>query len=189
ARYAGEIESFLKLVKDKLAEMLEHCAKLVGDLMTALADLFAQAAGEKQFSIAGNVRAAEHHASEVSAGFAAYDAKQALHGIGGLLVDWLKMDGKATLNAATQTAKYIDPNYGHDLKVIADGLRTRIPQVKQRVLSLNGNDIGQIGWLIQIGEQGVEKWRKVKVQHHVVAIPSSGKTRVIEQRTEGAAET
>ncbi|TAM54199.1 MAG: RHS repeat protein, partial [Paraburkholderia sp.] len=189
ARYAGEIESFLKLVKEKLAEMLEHCATLVGDLMTALADLFAQAAGEKQFSIAGNVRAAEHHASEVSAGFAAYDAKQALHGIGGLLVDWVKMEGKSTLNAATQTAKFIDPNYGHDLKVLSDGLRTRIPQVKQRVLSLNGNDIGQIGWLIQLGEQAVARWRKTKPQHHVVGIPSSGKTRVVEQRSEGALES
>ncbi|MBU6487315.1 MAG: hypothetical protein KGQ57_05770 [Burkholderiales bacterium] len=188
-RYAGEIESFLKLVKDKLAEMLEHCATLIGDLMTALADLFEKAAGEKGFAIAGNVRAAERHAGQVKAAVLAYDAKQALDGIGGLIVDWFKVDAKLTINAVTQTAKYVDADYGHDLKRISADLRTRIPQVKQRVRSLSGNEIGQIGWLIQIGEDGVARWRKTKPRHHVVGIPSSGKTRVVEQRAEGALES
>ncbi|HTH73591.1 MAG TPA: sugar-binding protein, partial [Trinickia sp.] len=31
ARYAGEIETFLKLLKDTLSEMLEKCATLIGD--------------------------------------------------------------------------------------------------------------------------------------------------------------
>ncbi|KAA0079619.1 sugar-binding protein [Paraburkholderia sp. T12-10] len=185
-RYAGEIESFLALVKGKLNEMLEHGATLIGELMTALADLFERAAGEKGFSIAGNIHAAERHASEVSAGFAAYDAKQAMHGIGGLIVDWVKINGKETLNAATETAKFINSDYGHDLKVMSADLRKRIPEVKQRVRSLSGNEIGQIGWLIQIGEDGVARWRQKNPKHHVLGIPSSGKTKVVEQRAEGA---
>ena len=189
ARYAGEIESFLKLLKDALSDMLEKCATLIGDLLTALADLFDKAAGEKQFGIAGNVRSAERHASQLKAAVVAYDAKQAAHGIGALVVDWVKMGTKETINAGTQAAKFIDKDFGRDLKLMAQDLRQRIPEVKQRVRSLSGSEIGQIGWLIQIVVDGVARWRKSKVQHHVVGIPSSGKTRVIEQRTEGAAES
>ena len=187
-RYAGEIESFLKLIKDALTEMLEKCATLIGELMTAIADLFEKAAGEKAFSVAGNVRSAERHASSIKAGLVAYDAKQAMHGIGGLIVDWVKIEGKATINAVTETAKFVDKDYGHDLKVFASGLRQRIPEVKQRVRSLSGSEIGQIGWLIQIAVDGVARWRKTKTQHHVVGIPSSGKTKVVEKRAEGALE-
>jgi RHS repeat-associated protein len=187
-RYAGEIESFLKLVKDALTEMLEKCATLIGELMTAIADLFEKAAGEKGFSVAGNVRSAERHASSIKAGLVAYDAKQAMHGIGGLIVDWVKIEGKATINAVTETAKFVDKDYGHDLKVFASGLRQRIPEVKQRVRSLSGSEVGQIGWLIQIAVDGVARWRKTKTQHHVVGIPSSGKTKVVEKRAEGALE-
>jgi RHS repeat-associated protein len=189
ARYAGEIESFLTLVKNALADMLEKCATLIGDLMTGLADLFLKVAGEKSLSVAGNVHAAERHANEVAAGFVAYDAKQALHGLFGLVADWAKIEAKGTINAATQVAKFANPNYGHDLKVIADDLRTRIPEVKARIRGLNGTDVGHIGWVIQIAEQGVQRWRKSKDVHHAAGVPSQGKTRVQEKRPEGAADS
>lgn len=44
-RYAGEIEKFLKVIRDGLKELLDHCAKFIGDLMKAIADVFAHAAG------------------------------------------------------------------------------------------------------------------------------------------------
>ncbi|MGN6668872.1 MAG: DUF6531 domain-containing protein, partial [Trinickia sp.] len=189
-RYAGEIESFLTLVKNALTDMLEKCAKLIGELMTALADLFAKAAGDKEFSIAGNVRSVARHADQAAAGFAAYDAKQALHGIGGMIVDWIKIEGKETINAGTHLAKAGDANYGHDLRAFSEDVRKRIPEVQARVRSLNGNEVGQIGWLIQIAEQGVQRWREIKTHHHhVVGIPSKGKTRVVKEREEGALES
>ena len=189
ARFAGEIEQFLNLVKAKLAEMLGHCADFIGKLMTALADLFAQAAGEQSLSVTGNLHAAERHASEIGAGFSAYDAGKVVQGVGRLFVDFLKVEVKSGINLATTVGKALDSQASAHLMQIAHTLRARIPAVTQAVRELDGQEAGKIGWLIMVCEQGLVRWRQRNPKAHAVAIPPTGQTKVVEHRPQGTHET
>ncbi len=188
-RFAGEIESFVAHLKQGLADLLQHCADFLGKLMTAFADLFAQAAGEKGFSVDGNLHAAEQHAKDVKAGLVSYDARKVLHGTGEFLVDFFKVEAKGAANLATRAAKFVDPESSRALMAISNDLRTRIPETVKYVRGLDGNEIGKIGWLIQIGEEGVTRWRKLNPKQHATGIPEKGQARVVEQRVEGRQET
>ena len=56
------------------------------------------------------------------------------------------------------------------------------------VRSLDGNEIGKIGWLIEVGEQGVMRWRQVNPKKHMTGIPSRGQARVVAQRPQARNE-
>ncbi|MCA8101407.1 RHS repeat-associated core domain-containing protein [Burkholderia contaminans] len=187
-RFAGEIENFIKHLKAGLSDLLHKCAEYIGKLMTAFADLFAQAAGEKGFEVDGNLRAAERHAKDIKAGFTSYDAKKVFHGAGQFIVDFAKIEVKGVANVATKTAKFIDPAASKDLLKISNELRAKIPATMKYVRSLDGNEIGKIGWLIEVGEQGVMRWRQVNPKKHMTGIPSRGQARVVAQRPQARNE-
>ncbi|WP_269765456.1 RHS repeat-associated core domain-containing protein [Burkholderia ubonensis] len=182
-RYAGEIEKFLKVMRDGLKEVLDHCAKFIGDLMKAIADLFAHAAGKK-YEVGHNVKSAGSHLKGAGEAIVAYDGRKVLSNFGGFLTDIWKVEGKAVINVATSVGELIDSNSTKKLQLFADDIYKRIPTIQKRIRELDGNDAGKIGWLITIGEDGMRSWRKRNPKPHSTGVQAHGTTKVVEQKAE-----
>ncbi|MBZ5795174.1 RHS domain-containing protein [Burkholderia contaminans] len=186
-RYAGEIEKFLKVLRDGLKELLEHCAKFIGDLMKAIADVFAHAAGKK-YEVGHNVKSAGTHLKGVGAAIVAYDGRKVLDNIGGFFSDVRKVEAKFAVNTATSAADLINPNSTKKLQLFADDIYKRIPTVQKCIRELDGNDAGKIGWIITIGEDGMRSWRKRNPKPHATGVQEHGTTKVAEKRADQRAE-
>ncbi|MGU7773982.1 RHS repeat-associated core domain-containing protein [Burkholderia sp. MR1-5-21] len=187
-RYAGEIEKFLKVMRDGLKEVLDHCAKFIGDLMKAIADMFAHAAGKK-YEVGHNVQSAGTHLKGLGAAIVAYDGKKIIDNIGGFFVDVGKIEGKAAINMATSASELIDPNSTKKLQLFADDIYKRIPTIQKRIRELDGNDAGKIGWLITIGEDGMRSFRKRNPKPHSTGVHEQGTTKVEEKRPQQRVDT
>ncbi|RKP43449.1 DUF6531 domain-containing protein, partial [Trinickia fusca] len=189
-RYAGEIETFMKRLRAGLAEVLKHSAEFIEKLMNALADLFAEAAGEKHLSVTGNLHAAGKHAEDVAEGFKSYDGRRVVYGTGKFLLDFVKIECKAAINVTASAAKMIDAQASAHLMKVSTFLRGHIPEVTRRVRELDGEDVGKIGWLISMGEQGVVRWRE-RTHHnmHMTATPEKGSAKVEHVKQEGRVDT
>nr|WP_223964456.1 RHS repeat-associated core domain-containing protein [Burkholderia diffusa] len=182
-RYAGEIEQFLKVMRDGLKEVLDQCAKFIGDLMKAIADLFAHAAGKK-YEVGHNVTSAGSHLKDVGQALVAYDGRKVLSSGLGFLTDFVKIEAKAAINTVTTVANMVDDEAPKKLQLFADDIYKRIPTVQKCIRELDGNDAGKIGWLIMIGEDGMRSWRKRNPKPHATGIQEHGTTKVAEQRAE-----
>ncbi|BBA40862.1 MULTISPECIES: RHS repeat-associated core domain-containing protein [Burkholderia] len=186
-RYAGEIEKFLKVIRDGLKELLDHCAKFIGDLMKAIADVFAHAAGKK-YEVGHNVKSAGSHLKGVGAAIVAYDGRKVLDNIGGFFSDIRKVEGKVVINTVTSAADLIDSNSTKKLQLFADDIYKRIPTVQKCIRELDGNDAGKIGWIITIGEDGMRSWRKRNPKPHATGVQEHKTTKVEEKRAEHRVE-
>ncbi|WP_161788602.1 RHS repeat-associated core domain-containing protein [Burkholderia paludis] len=182
-RYAGEIEKFLKVIRDGLKELLDHCARFIGDLMKAIADVFAHAAGKK-YEVGHNVTSAGTHLKGVGAAIVAYDGRKVLDNIGGFFSDVRKVEAKVVVNAATSAADLIDSNSTKKLQLFADDIYKRIPTVQKCIRELDGNDAGKLGWIITIGEDGMRSWRKRNPKPQTTGIQEHGTAKVHEKRAE-----
>ncbi|KAG8150172.1 RHS repeat-associated core domain-containing protein [Burkholderia catarinensis] len=187
-RYAGEIEKFLKVMRDGLKEVLDHCAKFIGDLMKAIADLFAHAAGKK-YEVGHNVKSAGSHLKDVGKALVAYDGRKVLSSGLGFLTDFVKIEGKAAINTVTTVANMVDDEAPKKLQLFADDIYNRIPTVQKCIRELDGNDAGKLGWLIMIGEDGMRSWRKRNPKPHATGIQENGTTKVAEKRAEHRVDT
>lgn len=127
--------------------------------MIGFARLFEEVAGEKQLSVAHNVRAVGQHAGEVASGFAAHDARKTFAGLGHLIVDFVKIEAKELINTGTQVAKALDLKYREPLLNMAKTLRTLVPVIRKKSLALGGVDAGKIGWLINLIQVAIDKKR------------------------------
>lgn len=187
-RYAGEIEKFLKVIRDGLKELLDHCAKFIGDLMKAIADVFAHAAGKK-YEVGHNVQSAGTHLKDVGKALVAYDGRKVLRSGLGFLTDFAKIEGKAVVNTVTTVAKMVDDEAPKKLQHFADDIYKQIPTVQKRIRELDGNDAGKIGWIITIGEDGMRSWRRHNPKPHSTGIQEHKTTKVDAQRAEHRVDT
>ncbi|WP_246797609.1 RHS repeat-associated core domain-containing protein [Burkholderia perseverans] len=183
ARYAGEIETFLTTLRGALADVLNRAATYIGALMSGLADLFDHAGG-KHYSAANNVHDAGSHLHQL-----VYEPGSTFKSLGLLLHDAVKIVAKAGINTVSSAVHTVDSHAGDQLRAIANGLRQKIPAVQKAVRELNGNDIGKIGWLIQVAEEGVKRWRMSHPKSQSVGVPSHGKAQAQAHRGQGPHET
>ncbi|MFY4694493.1 RHS repeat-associated core domain-containing protein [Burkholderia glumae] len=187
ARYAGEIETFLTALRAELAAVLSAAADYVGKVMNGLADLFAHAAGEP-LDYGKDLDQAGQHLSAATRNIL-YEPGEAFDNIGALFYDAVRVVGKETINTATSVAKYIDSDASAKLMSVANSLRRKVPAVQQAVRGLDGNEVGKIGWLILVCEEGVMRWRKTHPKPQAVGIPSKGASKAEERRGQGPTET
>ncbi|MCM2495494.1 DUF6531 domain-containing protein [Burkholderia glumae] len=187
ARYAGEIETFLTALRAELAAVLSAAADYVGKVMNGLADLFAHAAGEP-LDYGKDLDQAGQHLSAARRNIL-YKPGEAFDNIGALFYDAVRVVGKETINTATSVAKYIDSDASAKLMSVANSLRRKVPAVQQAVRGLDGNEVGKIGWLILVCEEGVMRWRKTHPKPQAVGIPSKGASKAEERRGQGPTET
>ncbi|WP_080408543.1 glycohydrolase toxin TNT-related protein, partial [Burkholderia ubonensis] len=164
------------------------CAKFIGDLMKAIADLFAHAAGKK-YEVGHNVKSAGSHLKGAGEAIVAYDGRKVLSNFGGFLTDIWKVEAKAVINMATSAGELIDSNSTKKLQLFADDIYKRIPTIQKRIRELDGNDAGKIGWLITIGEDGMRSWRKRNPKPHTTGVHAQGTTKVAEQRQQHPVDT
>ncbi|KVN23049.1 sugar-binding protein [Burkholderia stagnalis] len=190
-QFAGKIQSFVDGVTKELNSVLKTCAEYIEKFLIGFAHLFEEVAGEKPISAAHNVRAAERHASQIAAGFAAHDASKTFSSLGHLFVDFVKIEAKGVINAGTRAAKVLDLKYREPLLKMAKALRTMVPVVKEKILALGGVDAGKIGWLINLIQVAIEKKRDIlrKQKVHSTGIKEQGATKVHRQEGEGQKET
>ncbi|GAB7537714.1 RHS repeat-associated core domain-containing protein [Burkholderia sp. 3C] len=186
ARYAGEIETFLNEVRKDLTFVLNKAAEYMTTLMNGLADLFAHAAGEN-YSSQNNVNNLKREGKQALHNVV-YQPGAVLGNIGSLLVNGVKIVAKGEINLATSAVKMVDPHASEHLMAVANGLRQKIPAMQKAVKSLDGNDIGKIGWLIEAGLAGVVSWRARHSKTQTSAVKSQGSTKVEARRGEGAVE-
>ncbi|KVU91767.1 sugar-binding protein [Burkholderia ubonensis] len=190
-QFAGKIQSFVDGVKKELNSVLKTCAEYIEKFMIGFAHLFEEVAGEKPLSAAHNVRAAERHAGQIAAGFAAHDAGKTFSSLGHLIADFVKIEAKGVINAGTQAAKVLDLKYREPLLKMAKALRAMVPVVKEKILALGGVEAGKIGWLINLVQVAIEKKRDVlrKQKVHSTGIKEQGTTKVHRHEGEGQSET
>ncbi len=190
-QFAGKIQSFVDGMKKYLDAMLKTCADHIEKIMNGFAEVFEKVAGDASFSVAGNLRAAGQHADEVTAGFAAYDARKVAAGYWHFLVDGAKIAVKEGLNAGSATAKVLDLHYQQVFRDMAGLLRRMVPTVKQHILEMGGADFGKIGFLINFFQTVIDKKRDVLNQKrlHVSGIKEHGSTKVQHEEGEGRKET
>ncbi|KVN60019.1 RHS repeat-associated core domain-containing protein [Burkholderia stagnalis] len=190
-QFAGKIQSFVDGVTKELNSVLKTCAEYIEKFLIGFAHLFEEVAGEKPISAAHNVRAAERHASQIAAGFAAHDASKTFSSLGHLFVDFVKIEAKGVINAGTRAAKVLDLKYREPLLKMAKALRAMVPVVKEKILALGGVDAGKIGWLINLIQVAIEKKRDIlrKQKVHSTGIKEQGATKVHRQEGEGQKET
>ncbi|EKS9795786.1 MULTISPECIES: RHS repeat-associated core domain-containing protein [Burkholderia] len=190
-QFAGRIQSFVDGVKKELDNLLKTCADYIEKFMIGFARLFEEVAGEKQLSVAHNVRAVGQHAGQVASGFAAHDARKTFAGLGHLIVDFVKIEAKELINTGTQVAKALDLKYREPLLNMAKTLRTLVPVIKEKILALGGVDAGKIGWLINLIQVAIDKKRDFlhRQRKHQTGIKEQGSTKVHRQEGEGQKES
>ncbi|MFM0023170.1 RHS repeat-associated core domain-containing protein [Paraburkholderia azotifigens] len=191
AKFAGEIEGFVKEVQAKLAELLNDCANHAHQLLEGLAQIFERAASGSLFDTSGNYRAADRHLDQMSAGFAAHDAGKVAENLWSYLKDGGKVLVKDTANLATQAANAISPSTNQRLKALAAEARHAIPPVTTKIRGLNSADVGGLMWLLNMLTMAVAKWRAAQ-QHRgaqAVGIKPAGKVEAELKKTEGELES
>lgn len=190
-QFAGRIQSFVDGVKKELDSLLKTCADYIEKFLNGFADLFAEVAGEKALSTAHNFRAAGQHADQIASGFSSHDARKTASGLGHLIVDFIKIEAKGVINTGTAAAKALDLPYRQALMKLANAVRAMIPTVKQRILGLSGEDVGKIGWLINLIQIAIEKKRHIiaEKRRHATGVKERGTTKVHHEEGEGQQET
>ncbi len=196
SRYAGEIDTFIKVIRQGLSQLLQQCAQFIGTLLEGIADLFAVVAGNKTLNTEGNLHAADLHAAQIKSGLASYDASKVMHGLAHYVADWTKIEGKGLVSSAAAAGHAADSLTGgrlmgqqsERLMRMSDELRQRIPQVQKRIRELDGNEVGKIGWLLLTIEQGIVQWRKRHRVERATGVPSHGQAKLEEHRADGPKE-
>ncbi|MBI0328965.1 RHS repeat-associated core domain-containing protein [Burkholderia plantarii] len=188
ARYAGEIEKFIAILRSTLAQMLGAAADYIGKLMNGLADLFEHAGG-KHVDTSKDRNNFVSDANQIYRSVTTANIGSLIGGVASMYHDGSSVLVKTGVNATTATVKYVDADVSAHLTKFANALRQKIPAVQKAVRGLDGNDVGKIGWLLQIVEDGVLLWRKSHPKGQAVGIPSNGKAKAEAQRGQGPHET
>jgi RHS repeat-associated protein len=191
AKFAGEIDSFVKEIKARVAQLLDDCANHAQKLLEGLAQIFEGAASGRLFDTSGNYRAADKHLHEAGEAFAAHDAGKIADSVWSYLKDGTKVFVKDAANLATRAVNEISPSTNQQLMHMATQARHAIPLVTQKIKGLNSSDVGGMLWLIDALLQAVAKWRE---KHggkgaQTVGIKEAGKVEAELKKTEGELET
>ncbi|WP_347554687.1 RHS repeat-associated core domain-containing protein [Robbsia sp. KACC 23696] len=192
SHFQGEIEAFLQALQGMLQGFLSACADKAQEIINALAQVFEDAADPEHSSLlaAGqNQKASEAALDKASKAFDAHNPRAVASGLFHYLAEGATALVKEGGQKAASLAGPPPAEVVAMLKGLASSLRQKGPLIKQKILALNGNDVGELMWLMQILQQSVQMWRRRKHKAgSVVGILPSGTAKVEEHRPDGALE-
>jgi len=156
ASLKGDLQPFVEGAKAKLQSMLTDSSTKAEQCLKTLADGLDHIAAGDLVDPNTNWRAASRHMSKVSGSALVRDPGKTLHSLYEAAWAANTASVKVQINVATSVVATVTPEAGRKMiRRLAADLRSMIPGVKKGIMSLAGEDVGTIMYMLNMVLRGI----------------------------------